>query len=73
MARQTLGFFAASAIEIGGGALDQRHAFLEDLVELLGGLKALSKRDGTQFNFNAGLIGHDTLRHGRLLSLNQYH
>lgn len=33
---QLLRLGAAGAIEIGGGALDERHAFLEDPIELLG-------------------------------------
>jgi len=44
-AGEDLRFLAARAIEIARGALDERHAFFEDVVELFGGLKPLSEGD----------------------------
>jgi hypothetical protein len=40
------GILAAGAIEIVGGFLDQAHAFLEHLLELIGGGEALDEVDG---------------------------
>lgn len=44
--RERLGVLAAGPVEIGGGTLDERHAVLENMIELLGGGEMIRKRNG---------------------------
>ena len=60
---KALGFDAAGAFEVSGGALDERHALLEDAIELSGRLETLTEGDGDvpsrKADFSTRYVAHD--------------